>query len=142
VGEIVVTTLNRAYPLVRFGTGDLSAAIGGVSRCGRTNTRLRGWMGRADQRTKVKGMFVDPAQIAAIVKRHPGIGRARAIVTRQNDLDAIRLQVEDEKRMTDVARLAKDFQETTGLRVGEIEVLPSGALPNDGKVIDDQRRYD
>jgi phenylacetate-CoA ligase len=142
VGEIVVTTLNRAYPLVRFGTGDLSAVIGGASPCGRTNMRLKGWMGRADQRTKVKGMFVDPAQIAAIVKRHPGIGRARAVVTRQDDMDAIRLQVEDDNRVTDVARLAKDFQAATGLRVGEIELLPSGSLPNDGKVIDDQRRYD
>jgi phenylacetate-CoA ligase len=142
VGEIVVTTLNRAYPMIRFGTGDLSAVISGPSPCGRTNMRLKGWMGRADQRTKVKGMFVDPGQIASILKRHPGIARARLIVTRQDDQDAMRLQAEGETHAIDLARLVEDFQKTTGLRAGETEIVPLGSLPNDGKVIDDQRRYD
>ena len=142
VGEIVVTTLNRAYPLVRFGTGDLSAVIGEASPCGRTNMRLKGWMGRADQRTKVKGMFVDPAQIAAIGKRHPEIARLRLIVTRQDERDATRLKGEAEKEAVDVERLAQDFHATTGLRLDDSEIVPSGTLPNDGKVIDDQRRYD
>ena len=141
VGEVVVTTLNRAYPLVRFGTGDLSAVLAGQSPCGRTNMRLKGWMGRADQRTKVKGMFVDPSQIAAILKRHPNIGRARLVVTREDDLDATRLQVEGERHAIDVVRLAQDFHETTGLRVGGTDIVPPGSLPNDGSVIEDQRRY-
>ena len=142
VGEVVVTTLNRAYPLVRFGTGDLSAVLAGRSPCGRTNMRLKGWMGRADQRTKVKGMFVDPAQIAAILKRHPNIGRARLLVTREGDLDATRLQVEGERHAIDVVRLAQDFHATTGLRLGGADIVPPGSLPNDGRVIEDQRRYD
>jgi phenylacetate-CoA ligase len=142
VGEIVVTTLNRGYPLVRFGTGDLSAVIPGASPCGRTNMRLKGWMGRADQRTKVKGMFVDPAQIAAIRERHPEILRARLEVTREGEMDATCLRVEAEPDAVDTARLAQDFQQTTGLRLGRAEIVPPSTLPNDGKVIDDQRRYD
>jgi phenylacetate-CoA ligase len=142
VGEIVATTLNRAYPLVRFATGDLSAVLPGRSLCGRTNMRLKGWMGRADQRTKVKGMFVDPAQIAAVLKRHPGVSRARLVVTREGDMDATLLQAEGDRGMVDAARLAQDFQDATGLRVGGTEVVPPGSLPNDGKVIDDRRKYD
>ena len=141
VGEVVVTTLNRAYPLVRFGTGDLSAVLAGRSPCGRTNMRLKGWMGRADQRTKVKGMFVDPAQIASFRALHPGVGRVRLVVTRRTDLDAIRLLIEAEGP-ADLARLEQDFHNTTGLRLGAAEIVPLGSLPNDGKVIDDQRRYD
>jgi phenylacetate-CoA ligase len=141
VGEIVVTTLNRAYPLVRFGTGDLSAILAGPSPCSRTNMRLKGWMGRADQRTKVRGMFVDPAQLAAIAKRHEGVGRMRLIVTREGEQDATRLDVESEREI-DLARLAEDFQKATGLRLGETQRVAPGSLPNDGKVIDDQRRYE
>lgn len=142
VGEIVVTTLNPAYPLVRFGTGDLSAVVPGTSPCGRTAMRLKGWMGRADQRTKVKAMFVDPTQIATIRKRHPEIQRARLVVSRDGDIDAMTLKVEGEKGAIDVERLARDFQTTTGLRLGVAEIVPAGSLPNDGKVIDDQRRYE
>jgi phenylacetate-CoA ligase len=142
VGEIVATTLNRAYPLVRFATGDLSAVLPGRSPCGRTNMRLKGWMGRADQRTKVKGMFVDPAQIAALLKRHPGVSRARLVVTREREMDATLLQAEGDRGTVDAARLAQDFQNATGLRVSESEVVPPGSLPNDGKVIDDRRKYD
>jgi phenylacetate-CoA ligase len=142
VGEVVVTTLNRAYPMVRLGTGDLSAVISGPSPCGRTNMRLKGWMGRADQRTKIRGMFVDPAQIALIVKRHPGIARARLVVTRHDERDAMRLQVEGGAHAVDLALLAEGFREATGLRADQAEIVPQGSLPNDGKVIDDQRRYD
>lgn len=142
VGEIVVTTLNRAYPLVRFGTGDLSAVLSGASPCGRTNMRLKGWMGRADQRTKVRGMFVDPAQIAAIGKRHPEIVRMRLVVTREGEQDAMRLQVEGRSGSIDAERLARDFHETTGLRLGESDIARLESLPNDGKVIDDQRSYE
>lgn len=141
VGEIVVTTLNRAYPLVRFGTGDLSAVIPGASPCGRTNMRLKGWMGRADQRTKVKGMFVDPAQIAAIRRRHPGIDRLRLVVDRREDQDFALLQAEAEEGAVDLAQLAEDFRQTTGLRLGDSAIVSPGTLPNDGKVIDDQRSY-
>src|SRR5690606_20444991 len=94
VGEVVVTSLNPAYPLVRLGTGDLSAVLPGTSPCGRTNMRLRGWMGRADQRTKVKGMFVDPRQVAEVVARHSEIARARLVVTREGARDLMELQVE------------------------------------------------
>src|SRR5690606_191120 len=94
VGELVVTSLNPAYPLVRLGTGDLSAVLPGQSPCGRTNTRLAGWMGRADQRTKVKGMFVDPEQIAELMKRHPELARARLVVAREGEADVMTLHVE------------------------------------------------
>ncbi len=137
VGEIVVTSFNKAYPLIRFGTGDMSAVIPEVSPCGRTNIRIKGWMGRADQRTKVKGMFVDPKQIDAIVKAVPGIEKARLVVTRENDLDAMKLLVvghdlnpiEISDSLSSVAKLK-----------GSVEVVDS--LPNDGKVIDDQRDYE
>jgi phenylacetate-CoA ligase len=142
VGEIVVTTQNRAYPLVRFGTGDLSAVIPEASPCGRTNMRLKGWMGRADQRTKVKGMFIDPAQIAAIGRRHPEIARLRLVVTREGEQDATLLKAEGERDAVDTARLAEDFRTATGLRLGATEIVPKKSLPNDGKVIDDQRRYE
>jgi phenylacetate-CoA ligase len=141
VGEVVVTTLNPAYPLVRFGTGDLSAALPGASPCGRTNMRLKGWMGRADQRTKVKGMFVDPAAIADLLKRHPEVLRARLVVTRERDQDAMRLEAEGAAGTADSARLAADLHALTGVR-GEVAIVAPGSLPNDGKVIDDQRRYE
>ena len=94
VGEVVVTTFNRAYPLIRFGTGDMSAVLAGPSPCGRTNMRIKGWMGRADQRTKVRGMFVDPEQIAEISKKHPGLGRLRLVIDWVNQADVMTLKVE------------------------------------------------
>ena len=94
VGEVVVTTFNRAYPLIRFGTGDMSAVLSGTSPCGRTNMRIKGWMGRADQRTKVRGMFVDPEQIAEISKKHPGLGRLRLVIDWVNQADVMTLKVE------------------------------------------------
>jgi phenylacetate-CoA ligase len=139
VGEIVVTTLNRSYPLVRFGTGDLSAVMEGASPCGRTNIRLQGWMGRADQRTKVKGMFVDPVQIDRIVKAHAGLARARLIVSRAGDQDAMLLQVEAAAGAAlDEAAIAASLQAETKLK-GAVEIMPN--LANDGKVIDDRREY-
>lgn len=142
VGELVVTTFNRRYPLIRFGTGDLSALMPGISPCGRTGMRIAGWMGRADQRTKIKGMFVDPKQIDAIVKRHPEIVRARLIVTRDGEQDAMVLQVEMSNGNADVsAAIEASLREITKLG-GSIEVVGEGSLPNDGKVISDERNYD
>jgi phenylacetate-CoA ligase len=139
VGEVVVTRLNADYPLLRFGTGDLSKILAEPSPCGRTNLRLAGWMGRADQRTKVKGMFVDPAQIDAIAKKHPGLGRMRLMVTRENEADAMRLKVESAHCSDDlVAALAASLQGATNLK-GSIELVALGSLPNDGKVISDER---
>jgi len=139
VGEIVVTRLDPVYPLLRFGTGDLSKIIPGESACGRTNKRLAGWMGRADQRTKVKGMFVDPAQIDAIAKAHPGLGRLRLVVTRANEQDAMSLRVESaDASPALVAKLGAALQAQTKLK-GEIEMVAPGSLPNDGKIIADER---
>jgi len=139
VGEIVVTRLNKDYPLLRFGTGDLSKIVDGASPCGRTNRRLAGWMGRADQRTKVKGMFVDPAQIDAVAKKHPGLGRLRLIVTRENESDAMTLRVESESFAGDLAEaIGASLRAATNLK-GAIELVPVGSLPNDGKVISDER---
>ena len=140
VGEVVVTTLNTAYPLVRFGTGDLSAALEGTSPCGRTNMRLKGWMGRADQRTKVKGMFVDPVQVDRIVKAHAGIARARLIVARAGEQDVMTLQVvAAEGASVDEAAIAASLQAETRLK-GAVETVAE--IANDGKVIDDQRDYE
>ncbi|NKB51894.1 MAG: AMP-binding protein [Rhizobiaceae bacterium] len=137
VGELVVTNFSTAYPLVRFGTGDLSAILPGQSPCGRTNTRIRGWMGRADQRTKVKGMFVDPKQIAVIVKRIDALSGARLVVERDGDRDAMRLQVTGKN--VDVEQVAASLRDVTKLG-GAVEVVDT--LPNDGKVIADERDYD
>lgn len=139
VGEVVVTTLNPDYPLIRFGTGDLSAVLPGGSPCGRTNMRIRGWMGRADQTTKVRGMFVRPEQVAAILARHPEARRARVIVTRAGATDAMLVRVEAEA--ADAGQLAETVRAVLRLR-GDVEILPPGSLPNDGKVIDDQRSYE
>lgn len=140
-GELVVTSLNPDYPLVRFGTGDLSAFLPGPSPCGRTNKRIAGWLGRADQRTKIKGMFVDPAQIAALLKRHPEIARARLIVGRDGDRDAMVLKVEPTRdRLPDEAAIAVSLSEATGLS-GRVQTVAAGSLPNDGKVISDERDY-
>ena len=139
VGEIVVTRLNADYPLLRFGTGDLSKIIPGRSPCGRTNQRLAGWMGRADQRTKVKGMFVDPAQIEAVRKAHPGLGRLRLVVMRKNEQDMMTLRAESGEASPSLASaLAVSLQTQTRLR-GEVELVEPGSLPNDGKIIADER---
>ncbi len=142
VGEVVVTSFNRTYPLIRFGTGDLSAVMEGDSPCGRTNIRIKGWMGRADQRTKVKGMFVDPGQIDAILKRHRGIGRARLTVSRSGEQDVMVLSVESEQTNNGLdGRIAESLREVTKLK-GDVELVAPGSLPNDGKVIADERVYE
>jgi phenylacetate-CoA ligase len=139
VGEIVVTRLNADYPLLRFGTGDLSKILPGLSPCGRTNKRLAGWMGRADQRTKIKGMFVDPAQIDAIAKAHAGLGRLRLVVSRVNEQDQMILRVESADASPALAeKLGASLQTLTKLK-GTVELVAPGSLPNDGKVIADER---
>lgn len=139
VGEVVVTNLNTDYPLVRFGTGDLSAILPGESPCGRTNMRIKGWMGRADQTTKIKGMFVRPEQVADLVARHPEVKRARVIAYRDGEADKMRVQVESDG--IDANAVEASVQSVLKLR-GTVEVVAPGSLPNDGKVIDDQRSYD
>jgi len=143
VGEVVVTTLfNTDYPLVRFGTGDLSALLPGISPCGRTNMRIKGWMGRADQTTKVKGMFVHPSQVAGIVKRHPEIRKARLVVDNPEGNDRMTLVVEVADNASSHAEaIVASIREITKLR-GEVAFRAPGELPNDGKVIDDVRRYE
>ena len=141
VGEVVVTSFNPAWPMIRLGTGDLSAVLSGASPCGRTNTRIKGWMGRADQRTKVKGMFVDPRQIAEVLRRHKEIARARLVVSRDGDRDAMRLDVEPvEPAALDLKAIEQALREITGLS-GTVAVVAAGSLPNDGKVIADERDY-
>ncbi|MEI2807367.1 MAG: phenylacetate--CoA ligase family protein [Albidovulum sp.] len=139
VGEVVVTTLNPDYPLIRFATGDLSAAMAGQSPCGRTNLRIRGWMGRADQTTKIKGMFVRPEQVADFVARHAEVARARVVATREGEMDAMTVQVETASG--DAALYERSVMDILKLR-GRIELVPEGSLPNDGKVIEDRRKYD
>ncbi|TYO88255.1 phenylacetate--CoA ligase family protein [Oceanicella actignis] len=142
VGEVVVTTLNPDYPLIRFATGDLSAVLPGQSPCGRTNMRIKGWMGRADQTTKIKGMFVRPEQVAELVARHPEIIRARVVATRENERDVMTVRIETERRTDDfAAQLARSVNETLKLS-GAVELVAPGTLPNDGKVIEDARSYD
>jgi phenylacetate-CoA ligase len=140
VGEVVVTSLCPDYPLIRFATGDLSALLPGESPCGRTGQRIKGWMGRADQTTKIRGMFVHPAQVAAIQKRHSEVVRGRLVVTREDDQDQMCLQVELSGAPTEglAAAVTESIRELTKLR-GEVEFVAAGSLPNDGKVIDDQR---
>jgi phenylacetate-CoA ligase len=141
VGEVVVTTFNSAYPLVRLSTGDLSAILPGASPCGRTNRRIKGWMGRADQRTKVKGMFVDPKQIAEVLKHHKEIARARLVVTRDGEMDAMALHVEAAAGAAlDEQAVGATLREVTKL-AGNIVRADAGSLPNDGKVIADERDY-
>ena len=142
VGEVLVTPLKPGYPLIRFATGDLSAAMEGVSPCGRTSPRIKGWMGRADQTTKVRGMFVHPSQVAAVVARHDEIRRARLEISRVENTDVMKMLCE----VTAASGLGDDFtravaesiREVCKLR-GEVELVEAGQLPNDGKVIDDQR---
>ena len=142
VGELVVTSLNPVYPLVRFGTGDLSAILVGQCPTGRTNTRIKGWMGRADQTTKIRGMFVHPGQVDAIAKRFPEVVRARLVVTGEMANDAMTLRVETACSGPDalVARIGEAIRDVTKLR-GEVELVLPGSLPNDGKVIEDARSY-
>jgi len=142
VGEVVVTTLtNTDYPLIRFGTGDLSAQLPGMAGCGRTNLRLKGWMGRADQTTKVKGMFVHPSQVADIVRRHPGILRARLTVDNPDGNDRMVLHVEVGAAWPEAEAVVATIRDVTKLR-GEVAFRQPGELPNDGKVIDDIRKFD
>ena len=139
VGEIVVTSLDPHHPWIRLALGDLTAALPGASKCGRTNMRIKGWMGRADQTTKVKGMFVRPEQIAEIGKRHPALGRLRLVVTRQGESDAMTLKAEADTS-GDALRdeVASSLRAVTKLG-GAVELVNPGALPNDGKVIADER---
>ena len=143
VGEVVITTLNPDYPLIRFGTGDLSAVLPGTSPCGRTNTRIRGWMGRADQRTKVKALFVDPAQVAEVVKRHREIVKARLVVDTEAGQDRMTLHCEVSGTPPGglVKAIAESLREVTKLR-GEAALRKPGELANDGKVIEDARKYE
>ncbi|MCI4660711.1 MAG: AMP-binding protein [Neomegalonema sp.] len=142
VGEVVVTTLNADYPLIRFATGDLSAVLEGPSPCGRTGLRIKGWMGRADQRTKIKGMFVDPAQVDQVVKRHPQITRARVVVERLGDQDSFKVLIESPTSSADfVGQVSASISECFKLR-GAVEIVDPGSLPNDGTVIEDKRDYE
>jgi phenylacetate-CoA ligase len=143
VGEVVVTTLCTEYPLIRFATGDLSAVAVGVSACGRTNMRIKGWMGRADQTTKVKGMFVHPSQVDQVVKRHPEILKARLSVEHDAGRnDRMRLRCEVRSRSDALSQaIAESLRDICKLR-GDVEFADAGSLPNDGKVIEDLRKYD
>ena len=141
VGELVVTTLNPDYPLIRFGTGDLSAVLPGHCPTGRTNTRIKGWMGRADQTTKIRGMFVHPKQVDEVVKRFPELSRARLVVSGEMANDVMTLKVEAAAPAEGLAaRIGEAIRDVTKLRA-QVELLLPGALPNDGKVIDDIRSY-
>lgn len=141
VGEVVVTTLNPDYPLIRFGTGDLSAIMPGTSPCGRTNVRIRGWLGRADQTTKVRGMFVHPAQIAEVARRYPEVVRVRLVVSGTTGSDLMTLKIETQSMdATLPKRLQESVRDVTKLRA-EVERIVPGTLPNDGKVIEDIRTY-
>jgi phenylacetate-CoA ligase len=144
VGEVVVTSFNPDYPMIRFGTGDLSAVMSGASPCGRTNVRIRGWMGRADQTTKVRGMFVHPGQVAEIARRHPELARVRLVIEGEmaNDRMTLRAELRSGSAPAGLAEaLAATVREVTKLR-SEILWADPGSLPNDGKVIEDARKYD
>ena len=141
VGEVVVTTLTPEYPLIRFATGDLSAMLPGPSPCGRTNHRIKGWLGRADQTTKVRGMFVHPEQIVEVLRRHTAIIRARLVVERPASTDEMTLYCEIGEPTEDMARIAETLQAATKLR-GAVSRAPAGSLPDDGKLIEDRRKLD
>ena len=139
VGEVVATSFNPDYPMIRLATGDLSAVLAGASPCGRTNTRIKGWMGRADQTTKVKGMFVRPEQIAEVVRRHPELIRVRLAVTREAEQDAMILHAECATPRDGFEQaIAETLQSVTKLK-GAVKLVAPGSLPNDGKVIADER---
>ena len=139
VGEVVVTSFDPHHPWIRLALGDLSAILPGTSPCGRTNARIRGWMGRADQTTKVKGMFVRPEQIAEIGRRHPGVGRLRLVVVRAGESDAMILKVESAAREPALGERIQESLRTVTKLGGSVELVAPGSLPNDGKVIDDTR---
>ena len=139
VGEVVVTTLNPDYPLIRFATGDMSAVLPGQSPCGRTNLRIKGWMGRADQTTKIKGMFVRPEQVAALVDKHPEVTKARVIASREGATDAMLVRIESPGG--DASAYAASVAETLKLK-GTVDIVAPGSLPKDGLVIEDTRQYE
>jgi phenylacetate-CoA ligase len=142
VGEVLVTVLTPEYPLIRFSTGDLSAYLGGTSLCGRTNRRIKGWMGRADQATKVRGMFVHPSQIQEIMRRHEEIAAARVSVSRDvHGNDQMVLRIEARSPSADTAAIAETLVSVTRLR-GTVEEVPLGSLPKDGIMVSDAREYD
>jgi len=141
VGEVVITSFNRDYPLIRFGTGELSAVLPGTSPCGRTNVRIRGWMGRADQTTKVRAMFVTPKQVNEVVRRHKEVRKARLVVEGETGNDRMTLKCEVKDRPAGLAEaLVASIRDVTKLR-GAVELVSPGSLPNDGKVIEDLRKY-
>jgi phenylacetate-CoA ligase len=141
VGEVVVTSLNPDYPLIRFATGDLSAVLPGASPCGRTNTRIKGWMGRADQSTKVRAMFVTPKQVGEVLRRHKEVVKARLVVEGETGNDRMTLKCEAKDPPAGLAEaIVASMRDVMKLR-GEVELAAPGALPNDGKVIDDTRKY-
>ncbi len=143
VGEVVITSFNPDYPLIRFATGDLSAILSGASPCGRTNLRLKGWMGRADQTTKIRAMFVHPSQVADILKRHPQILKGRLVVSGEmgNDQMTLQCEVADlNSASNDAEAIIASIRDVTKLR-GEVKLVAAGSLPNDGKVIEDARSY-
>jgi phenylacetate-CoA ligase len=141
VGEVVITSFNRDYPLIRFATGDLSAVLPGRSPCGRTNVRIKGWMGRADQSTKVRAMFVTPGQVNDVRRRHPEVLRARLVVEGEAGNDRMTLHCEAKERPAGLAEaIVASIREVTKLR-GEVLLAEPGSLPNDGKVIEDKRKY-
>lgn len=139
VGEVVVTTLNPDYPLIRFATGDMSAVLPGQSPCGRTNMRIKGWMGRADQTTKIKGMFVRPEQVADLVAAHPEVTRARVVAGRDGEMDVMTVKLESTGG--DAEAYASTIASVLKLK-GIVEIVAPGSLPNDGLVIEDTRSYD
>ncbi|GIL03868.1 phenylacetate--CoA ligase [Betaproteobacteria bacterium PRO7] len=141
VGEVVVTSFDDHHPWIRLALGDLTAVLPGTSACGRTNVRIKGWLGRADQTTKVKGMFVRPEQIAEIAKRHPELGRIRLVVARVGEADAMTLRAEAAQRSDALAAAIGESLRAITKLGGSVEIVAPGALPNDGKVIDDTRSY-
>ena len=141
VGEVVITSFNKDYPLIRFATGDLSAVLPGTSPCGRTNVRIKGWMGRADQSTKVRAMFVTPGQVSEILRRHRYVEKARLVVEGEAGNDRMTLKCEVKDRRAEFAEaIVESIRDVTKLR-GEVELVAPGSLPNDGKVIEDLRKY-
>ena len=142
VGEVIVTVFNPDYPLIRFATGDMTAILPGISPCGRTNTRIKGWMGRADQTTKVKGMFVHPEQVAEIVKCHGEIVKARLVVTNPDGNDLMTLHCETAAASDPLAQAVSNSLRNISKLRGEVNLVAPGSLSNDGKVIEDLRKYD
>lgn len=141
VGELVVTSMNPDYPLIRFGTGDLTAVLPGHCPTGRTNTRIKGWMGRADQTTKIRGMFVHPGQVDTIAKRFPEVAKARLVVSGEMANDQMTLKVEVAQASSELSsKVSEAIRDVTKLR-GQVELVEVGSLPNDGKVIEDARTY-